>query len=988
MNRAQKNRLDTGGRIDRNQPLKFQFNGKDLEGFQGDTLASALLANGISTVNRSFKYHRPRGVMSAGVEETNALLTVSDGDGELPVVRATLRALQGGHRIHSPGGFPSVNFDLGRALDFTHRLWPAGFYNKIFKWPNWHFYERAVRGMAGLGELPGGEDPYRYFHHNLHCDVLIVGAGPAGLAAALSAAASGARVLLVEQDHELGGSLLAQSAQIDEENSETWINRTRQALVNAAQVTVMTSSTVSGYYDHNVLTITDRSTPGVKRFWKARARQVVLATGAIEQPLVFENNDRPGIMLARAAMEYVNRYAVMPAREMAVATNNDSAWRVAFVLHERGIRVPAIVDAREHIADELMHQAAERGIPVMPGSVVLNTSGSALSGGALCAIRVGRLSGDARSPVIPADRIRCRGLALSGGFNPDVALYSQARGKLRYDAGTACFLPEGRLRFLSVAGAAQGRFALADALADGAQAGADAANQAGFACAPVKISTSAKGSYRMEAIRITPAGNTAREWVDFMHDVTVADIELAVRENFVSVEHLKRYTTTGMSADQGKTSNLNALTLLASLTNRPVEEVGTTTFRPQYMPVPLGAIAGQQRGELFAPERRLPAHDWHAGQGAVFVDYGAWKRPEHYARPGLDREAAIKEEVLAVRLSAGLFDASPLGKIELFGPDAGEFLNRIFVNNALSLKTGRIRYGLMLNENGIVMDDGVFARLKDDHYLLSTTSAHADHFFEWLEHWHQCEWPELELIISPVTSQWGVVTVAGPNARNLLQELESDVDFSPSALPHMAVASGTFLGFPARVQRVSFTGEMSFEINVPAVHCAAVMGAVSAAAGDRIRPIGIEALMVLRTEKGYLDVGGDTDGTTNPLDVGFAAIVAKKPHDFVGKRSLLRALDQSGTRRQFVGVEPLKHDEVLSPGAHFVSSSGQTMRSEGMVTSACFSPTLNRTIGLGLLERGFARKGQTVTVFDDGRTFEVRITDPVFVDPAGEKLNA
>jgi sarcosine oxidase subunit alpha len=462
---------------------------------------------------------------------------------------------------------------------------------------------------------------------------------------------------------------------------------------------------------------------------------------------------------------------------------------------------------------------------------------------------------------------------------------------------------------------------------------------------------------------------------------------LAVRENYVSVEHLKRYTTTGMSADQGKTSNLNALTLLAGLTNRPVEEVGTTTFRPQFMPVPLGVIAGQRHGDFFAPARLLPAHDWHAGVDAVFEDYGAWKRPEYYAVNGRDRETAIREEVLALRRSAGLFDASPLGKIELTGPDAGEFLNRIFVNNALTLKPGRIRYGLMLNENGIVMDDGVFARLADNHYLLSTTSANADHFIDWLEKWHQCEWPDLDLIISPVTGQWGVATIAGPNARILLQEMESDIDFSAEVLPHMGIATGTFLGVPARVQRVSFTGEMSFEINVPAEHCQDVIESLMDAGGSRIEPIGAEALMVLRTEKGYLHVGGDTDGMTNALDAGFGGIVAKKQADFIGKRSLLRAQDQCKDRRQFVGVEPLNDNEVLEPGAHFVTPHDTGRRSQGIVTSACFSPTLKRAIGLGLLEGGFGRKGEVVSVFDDGRTFDVRIADPFFYDPAGEKMN-
>jgi len=984
MKQTQKNRLNQGGRINRNQPLSFEYNGKILQAYQGDTIASALLANAVSNVSRSFKYHRPRGVISAGVEESAALLTVAEGKGDVPVVRSTLRALAEGQKINSHNCYPNVNFDIGRILDFTHRLWPAGFYNKTFKWPNWHWYESSIRRVAGLGELPAGEDNNSYFHHNLHCDVLIVGAGPAGLAAALSAATSDARILIVEQDHELGGSLLSQAAEIDGIDSDTWIDQSWSVLEKASNVTIMTSSTVSGYYDHNVLTITDRSTDQVKRFWKVRAKEVVLATGAIEQPLVFMNNDRPGVMLAGAAMEYVNRYAVKPRESMVVATNNDSAYAVAFCLHDSGVRVPAIVDVRRNIAGDIAQQAFHRGITIMSGSVITDTLGSR----GIVKVRVGKLDENKQSVISNTGEISCQGVAMSGGFNPTLHLYSQAGGKLAYDQAFACFVTKTCQQRVTVTGAAGCKFLLADALTDATNAGSQAATRAGYQCKPVTVSTTVTGSYQLDALRITPAGDTSRQWVDWLHDVTVADIELAVRENFVSVEHLKRYTSTGMSVDQGKTSNLNALTLLASLTNRPIEEVGTTTFRPQFMPVPMGAIAGLRHGDFYSPARLMPAHDWHVSQGAVFENYGAWKRPEYYASNGRDRETAIREEALALRRSIGFFDGSPLGKIEVKGPDAGEFLNRIYVNNVLTLKPGRIRYGLMLNENGIVIDDGVFARLNDDCYQVSPTSANADRITAWLEEWHQCEWPDLDLIISPVTSQWAVVTLAGPNSRDLLQHVDSDIDFSAEALPHMALATGTFLGFEARVQRVSYSGEMSYEISVPARHAQTVIEQLFEAGGDQIEPVGIEAIMVLRTEKGYLHVGSDTDGTSNALDVGFGGIVNKKQTDFVGKRSLLRAEDQRTDRRQFVGIEPLDEKEDLQPGAHFVSSHNEGRRSEGMVTSACFSPSLQRVIGLGVLENGFERKGETVTVFDEGRTFDVRITSPVFYDATGEKMNA
>jgi len=990
MRTPQKNRLKSGGRIDRSKPLSFTFNGKTFQGYEGDTIASALLANGVRVIGRGFKYHRPRGIMSAGVEECNALVSVSTGSGAVPIVRATLALLEDGQKIESQNCFPSVNFDIGRIFDFTYKIWVAGFYNKTFIWPSWRWYEWLVRRTAGLGFVPDGEDFTGYFHHNRHCDVLICGAGPAGLAAALSAASSGARVLLVEQSSEVGGSLLYDYAAVDGLQAEEWIRRAREQLDKTKNVAVMTSSIVSGYYDHNVLTVVDRSSVNgarrpVKRFWKIRAKNVVIATGAIEQPLVFENNDRPGIMLATAVLQYLNRYAVRLGGTLLVATNNDIAYRTAFHLQDKGVRIVGIVDVRSRISESMAAGAKARGIPLLLGAVITNTAG--VKG--VTRVWTGALSEDGKSVDGSTGVFDCDGVAVSGGYNPVVHLYSQAGGRLRYDTDLACFVPAHCEQNVRVAGAANGRFGLGSVLQDGVSAGRAAAQGAGFECPAVaEFSTASSSCYNIRPIRITPYGNAFRKWIDFQHDVTVADIELSVRENITSVEHVKRYTSAGMSVDQGKTSNLNALTLLAALNDTPVADVGTTTFRPPYVPVPMGAIAGPCHGDLYSPERRLPAHEWHAGNRARFDDYGGWKRPEYYACDGRSRRNAINAEVLCLRNGIGVFDASPLGKIEVQGPDAAKFLNFIYMNNVLTLKPGRVRYGLMLNENGIVIDDGVFARLSEEHFLLSTTAGNADRIVAWLEEWHQCELTNLELIISPVTTQWGVVTIAGPNARRLLDRLGSDIDFSRDSLPHMGVTAGLLLGSEVRVQRVSFSGELSFEISLPANRTAFVLETLIGEGRDLdIGLVGIEALLVLRTEKGYLHVGADTDGTTNPLDLGFSGVVNKKGADYVGRRSLFRVGDLHHQRRQLVGVEPIDGTREFASGAHFIDDSNGKRRSQGFITSACYSPTLGRHIGLGLLEGGFNRKGEEITVFDDGKTNRVRIADPVFYDPDGARVN-
>ncbi len=940
---TQSYRLEEGGRIDRSTTVDFEFNGKTLQGYSGDTLASALLANGRRVISRSFKFHRPRGIVSAGVEEFGGLLAADYGWGMQPIIRATQIPLVDGLRAETQNCFPSPSFDLLRVFDYTRSLWAAGFYNKTFKWPNWHAYEWAIRRAAGLGRLPDGVNPSRYFHMNAHCDVLVVGSGPAGLAAALHAARAGNDVLLVEQDRELGGSLLYDSSAIDGQPPANWLTEMARELCAAENVRILTSATVAGYYDCNVLAVHDRSAAfrsddPVEAFWKVRADRVVLGTGAIEQPLMFGNNDLPGIMLAGAMRHYANRYGVQCGRRIVAVVNNDLAWRS--ILELPGADV--IIDSRDSVDESLVDAAQHAGIDVVCGAVPIAARGSKSVKGLQYRDGEGRLK-----------TIGCDGIAMSGGLNPTLHLYSQAGGRLRYDEQLACFLPQECRQNVGVTGAANGEFA-------------------------------APHAYNIGPRKLSPA-KTSIQWVDFLHDVTASDIELACHENLRSVEHVKRYTTTGMAVDQGKTSNLNALTLLGDLTGRSPGEVGTTTFRPMFMPVTMGAIAGIRQGQFYAPAKRLPAHDWHVARGAEFEDYGGWDRPAYY---GDDREESIRRETLLVRESVGLFDGSPLGKIEIKGPDAAEFLNRIYVNTVLTLKPGKARYGLMLDENGIVIDDGVFVRIAEDHFLINPTSGNADRIAAWLEEWHQCEWPELDLVMLPVTTQWAVVTVAGPKARAVLASLPGMLDLSTTSFPHMSFASAELDdGTPYRIQRVSFTGELSYELSVPANRATEFFECVwQAGEPYDIGLFGAESLMILRLEKGFLHVGGDTDVTTNPLDIGFAGILANKKGDFVGARSLQRAEDRRSDRRQLVGFEVEKNSTDVLPGAHVVTGRGATRRSEGFVTSACRSPTLGKTVGLALLERGFERNGEDVVLFDQGKTLTARIVDACFYDPEGERM--
>jgi sarcosine oxidase subunit alpha len=995
-----RHRLPHGGRIDRARPLRFTFNGAGYEGFAGDTLASALLANGVHLVGRSFKYHRPRGIVAAGAEEPNALVQLGRGGRTEPNVRATQIELYEGLIAHSQNCWPSVEFDLGAVNDLLSPLLAAGFYYKTFMWPpSWwrDVYERAIRATAGLGKAPTEADPDRYEHRYAHCEVLIVGGGPAGLAAALAAGRSGARVILAEDQALLGGALLAEPL---DHPGVAWLEQARAEIAALPEVRVLTRTTVFGYYDHNYLGLLERvgdhlgaaAPPHLprQRLWKLRARQVVLATGAIERPLVFAENDRPGIMLAGAVRSYFHRHAVLAGRQAVVFTNNDSAYRTALDLRAAGAEV-TVVDLRQRLVGALPARARSVGISLLQGSAIVGTSGHRR----VSSVHVRRLLDGGDRVERAGDNLSCDLVCVSGGWNPTIHLQSQSRARPRFDPARGIFLPGEPIQAERSAGACNGTFALAACLAEGARAGAAAAEAAGFTAKMPDLSRFAEPEEApARLLWQVPSGRPLRrskQFVDLQNDVTAADITLALREGYRSIEHVKRYTTTGMGTDQGKTSNVNALGIVSDVTGQPIEELGVTTFRAPYTPVPFGAIVGRNCGALFEPVRRTPMQAWHEAEGAVFEDVGQWRRPWYYPRPGEDMQAAVAREVAAARSTIAILDASTLGKIDLQGRDAAELLNRVYTNAWSKLAIGRCRYGLMLGEDGMVFDDGVTTRLGEQHYLMSTTSGGAARVLAWLEEWLQTEWPTLEVYCTSVTEQWATISLSGPECRKLVAELVDDVDLDPEAFPHMSVREGHVQGVPARIFRISFTGELGYELQVPASYGLPLWKACIAAGRKYgITPYGTEAMHVLRAEKGYIIAGQETDGTTTPEDLGMDWIVAQQKPDFIGKRSLARADMRERGRKQLVGLLPDDPNAVLDEGAQIVADPAEVvpMTMIGHVTSSYMSPNLGRAFALAMLRDGRARLGQKLYVPLLDRTLAVTVTEPVFLDKEGARLHA
>lgn len=982
-------RSATLGRIDRNSPIQFTFNNHEYAGYAGDTLASALMANGVRLVARSFKYHRPRGLVAAGAEEANAIVQLEAGNRTEPDLKATQIELYEGLRAASVNAWPSLDFDLGAVNQLAARFIPAAFYYKTFMWPNWHLFEPAIRKAAGLGAAPTEPDPDSYDKKAADCDILIVGGGPAGLAALRALAPGSARVILCDDKSEAGGSLLHRPSEIDGRHSDEWIREiVAQARDTGARV--LTRMTAFGYYDHNLVGLIEER-PGEsprKILWKVRAKRVILATGAFERPIVFPDNDRPGIMLADSVCQYAGRFGAIAGKRAVVATNNDTAYRAALDARAAGIELRAIVDSRETVATPLAEAARAAGIEVLTGRVPTGTTG----GRSLKAVVLHHHACDGRIDAASRLQLEADLLMVSGGWSPAVHLFSQSGGKLRFDEASQAFVPLRSVQAEISAGSANGVYPLGEVLRSGheaALASAEAIGLSGNGPPPPE----AQGD---PAPTIAPlwhvdarAVSRGKSWIDFQNDVTMTDLGIAAAENFRAVEHLKRYTTMGMALDQGKTSNVNAIGIMSGLIDKPIPEIGTTKFRPPFNPMTIAAFAGRRRGRHYNPARRVPTHDLALAAGAKLEDYGGWERPAYFSRGGESEHAAVAREVLAVRSDVGLFDASPLGKIEVTGPDAGEFLNRVYVNRMKTLKEGRCRYGLMLSEYGIVFDDGILSRFDDGVWLVGTTSGHAGAVAQMLDEWLQCEWLDLDVLVENVTSQWAVMTIAGPKSRELLEALDCDIDVSAAAFPHMSARSGTLEGVPTRIARVSFTGELGYEISVPWGYGAALWSRLIEA-GEHlgITPFGVESLMVMRTEKGFLHVGSDTDGATLPQDIGFGAIMEKKPEDFIGRRSAMRSDGQRADRLQLVGLEVSDGGPALPMGMHLVGRGLDGKRSsQGYVTSSYESPTLGRPVALGLVAGGRERFGEDIEGYDLGKSRRMRIVPPGGYDPTGERIN-
>ena len=979
-------RRDTGGLIDRSIPLDFTFDSKRYTGFAGDTLASALVANDVRLVARSFKYHRPRGLLTAGPEEPNALVTLRSGAHAEPNTRATTVSLFDGLEAASQNRWPNLRFDMMAVNQLFGPLLVAGFYYKTFMWPAalWEkLYEPLIRRAAGLGTLSMLPDPDTYDREHGFCDLLVIGGGPAGLAAALTAGRAGLRVILADEDNRLGGRLLAERHEIDGAPGAAWAERAAAELAALPNVRVLVRTTVVGVYDGPEYVAVERVSDHLaqvpagqprQRLWKIVAKRAILASGAIERPLVFGGNDRPGVMTASAVSTYVNRFAALPGRRAVMFACSDSGWQTALDLHDAGVDVAAVVDPRESapMAADALRRA---GTEILLGAHLTDAIGAPVR-----KVAVRLANGTVK-------RIACDLVAMAGGWNPAIGLGSNMGARPAWSDSAQAFLLDATPPGLDAAGAAAGKFALAQAFDDGARRAVAAADALGKSATAIRVASSDEPADTRPLWHVAGRG---KAFVDFQHDVTDSDIALSAREGFVSIEHLKRYTTLGMATDQGKTSQLNGHALLAAATGKSIAEAGTVLSRAPYQPVAIGVLAGHHRDAHFRPERRTASHDWAIEQGASFVDAGQWKRAQWFTRPEeRDWLETVNREVTMTRGGVGICDVSTLGKIDVHGPDAGVLLDRLYINTLSTLAIGKARYGVMLREDGFVMDDGTTTRLSENSFFVTTTTVNAARVMQHIDFARQVLWPELDVQATSVTEQWATYAVAGPQSRALLQAALADIDLSNDAFPFMAAATFRWRGLPARIYRLSFSGELAYELSVPAAHGDALIrhlfdiGRVFDAV-----PYGTEALGVMRIEKGHA-AGNELNGTTTAGDLGMGRMMSKKK-DFIGRVMAARPGLTDPSRQALVGLKPVDRSMKIRAGAHLLATDAPrtAAHDEGYVTSAAWSPTLGHAIALALLANGPARHGERITVHDPLRSADVEaeVCDPIFLDPEGARV--
>ena len=997
---SQTYRLNNSGLINRDKKISFKFNGKKYFGYEGDTLASALLANGVHLVGRSFKYHRPRGFFGAGVDEPYAIVQMVRNNETEPNVRATEQELFEGLEAKSVNCWPSVNFDIGAINNFFNKFLPAGFYYKTFMWPKsfWHrIYEPFIRKAAGFGVASTKYDSERYEHKYEYCDLLIAGSGPAGLAGAYAAAKNGAHIILAEEKPRFGGSLLTSNVNIGNQSGKDWADKIIAELKEMPNVTVKNRAQVFGYYDHNMLVMSEKVSdhlPKTKKYipkqrlWYVRAKEVLISSGSIERPIVFGNNDTPGVVLASAAKEYLRIYGVLVGKKPIIFTNNDSAYETAIEFKNNGIE-PIILDTRSNPKSEIVDEAKNLGINIKFSHVVVAANGYKKVNSA----QIAQISANKKDLGI-IEKINCDCICVSGFWTPSIHLSSQSGNKTKFDDKIDAFVPGKSKQNETTVGSANGIFNLEETINTSFEKGYELSKKITNKDNKVSIPQVSEKNYtshdKFWCVPLPDKKNYKR-FLDFQNDVTVSDIELALREGYRSIEHVKRYTTLGMATDQGKTSNLNGLQLVSDVENKIVPSVGHTTFRPPYTPVSIGAIVGREVGKHSKPTRKSPMHSWHEKNNAVFVDAGIWLRPRYYKKGNEGLFEASKREAENVRKNVGVCDVTTLGKIDIKGPDSAEFLNRVYTNAWLKLPVGKARYGVMLREDGIVMDDGTTTRISENHYHMTTTTAQAANVLSHLEYYLQLVWPELNVNVVSTTEQWAGAAIAGPKSRTLLQKLFPDKDLSNEGLPFMGYTEANLFGIPARIFRISFSGELAYELNVESDFGNFMWKKIIEVGNEfNIQPYGTEALSTLRIEMGHV-AGTELDGRTIPYDNGLDGLISKKK-DFIGKRSLNREAFNSNERQKVVGVVPLDKKTSIPEGSHLVKEANAKLPNPklGHISASCWSVEYNNPFSLAILKDGKNMIGKKLYALSPlkNKSIPVEIVSSHYVDPKGERVRS